>query len=46
MAMIADLMRIEIVYNHGGFYFDTNFYMFRNHTLDNWRTYKFIMGGG
>jgi hypothetical protein len=45
MAMIADLMRMEIVYNHGGFYIDTNYHIFDDHTLDDWLSYKAVMPG-
>ena len=34
MAMVADIARNEIVYRHGGFYFDTNYMLFKNNTLD------------
>jgi hypothetical protein len=40
MAMIADLMRLEIIYRHGGFYFDTNYEAFK--TLDEFRGYPFV----
>jgi mannosyltransferase OCH1-like enzyme len=43
MAMVADLMRMEIVYRHGGFYMDTNYHIFKNHTFDNWLTFKAVM---
>ena len=34
MAMVADIARNEIVYRHGGFYFDTNYLIYVNNTLD------------
>ena len=43
--MVADLMRLEIIYRHGGFYMDTNYYIFPNHTLDHWLTFKAVMPG-
>jgi mannosyltransferase OCH1-like enzyme len=42
MAMIADIARYEIVYRHGGFYFDTNYLVFNNNTLDQFLTYTFM----
>lgn len=45
MAMVADLMRLEIVYRHGGFYLDTNYHIFKHHTFDDWLTFKAVMPG-
>ncbi len=43
-AMIADLMRLEILYHHGGVYLDTTFEKVKNlNTLLEKRGYKFIM---
>lgn len=44
MAMVADLLRYQIVYNEGGFYLDTNYYWIRNNGLQDFRTYEFIGG--
>ena len=42
-AQITDLMRLEIVYNHGGFYFDTTFEILKPlYNLFNKKHYKFI----
>ncbi len=42
-AQITDLMRLEIVYNHGGFYFDTTFEILKPmYTLLNKRQHRFI----
>lgn len=42
-AQITDLMRLEIVYNHGGFYFDTTFEILKPlYTLLNKPKYRFI----
>ena len=41
LAMIADLMRYEILYNHGGFYYDTNIEPLES--LDFLRKYPFII---
>jgi hypothetical protein len=40
MAMISDIMRLEILYRQGGFYFDTNYYIFRPDILEYWRTFE------
>ena len=45
MAMVADLMRLEIVYRNGGFYVDTNYHIFKNLTFDDWLTFKAVMPG-
>jgi mannosyltransferase OCH1-like enzyme len=43
-AMIADLMRLEILYHHGGVYLDTTFEKVKNlNTLLEKRGYKFVM---
>mgnify|MGYP001375456269 CR=1 FL=1 len=41
-AQMTDLMRLEIIYNHGGFYFDTTFEILKPlyHLLNN--KYKFV----
>ena len=42
-AQITDLMRLEIVYNHGGYYFDTTFEILKPmYNLFNKKKYKFI----
>ena len=42
-AQITDLMRLEIVYNHGGYYFDTTFEILRPmYSLLNIPKYRFI----
>tara|TARA_B110000285_G_scaffold167283_1_gene186970 strand:- start:19 stop:906 length:888 start_codon:yes stop_codon:yes gene_type:complete len=42
-AQITDLMRLEIVYNHGGYYFDTTFEILKPmFKLFNKKQYKFI----
>ena len=42
-AQITDLMRLEIIYNHGGFYFDTTFEILKSmYNLFNKKKYKFI----
>jgi mannosyltransferase OCH1-like enzyme len=38
--MISDFMRWEIIYRHGGFYYDTNYEAFK--TLDEFRGYPFV----
>lgn len=45
MAAVADLARYEILYRHGGFYLDTNYMIFKNSTLDLFRTYAFVTAG-
>lgn len=41
-AQITDLMRLEIVYNHGGFYFDTTFEILKPmYNLFNKKKYRF-----
>ncbi len=43
-AMIADLMRLEILYHHGGVYLDTTFEKVKNlNTLLEKKGYKFVM---
>ena len=43
-AQITDLMRLEIVYNHGGFYFDTTFEILKPmYPLLNKANYRFII---
>ncbi|CAM6005948.1 unnamed protein product [Sphagnum balticum] len=39
MGMMADVIRGEVLYHQGGFYFDFNFQWFRK-SFDDWRTYK------
>tara|TARA_B100000575_G_C23108896_1_gene640327 strand:- start:475 stop:1374 length:900 start_codon:yes stop_codon:yes gene_type:complete len=42
-AQITDLMRLEIVYNHGGFYFDTTFEILKPlYNLFNKKSYQFL----
>ncbi len=42
-AQITDLMRLEIIYNHGGYYFDTTFEILQPlYTLFNKKHYKFV----
>ena len=42
-AQITDLMRLEIVYNHGGYYFDTTFEILKPmYKLLNKKTYTFV----
>jgi hypothetical protein len=42
-AQITDLMRLEIIFNHGGFYFDTTFEILKPmYNLLNKKKYKFI----
>ena len=42
-AQMTDLMRLEIIYNHGGFYFDTTFEILKPmYNLFNKKKYKFI----
>lgn len=45
MSVVSDIMRSEIVYNHGGFYLDTNYMLFREHALDQFLTYNFVTAG-
>lgn len=33
-------MRVEIIYNHGGIYIDTNYLVFKKNALDDWLTFK------
>jgi mannosyltransferase OCH1-like enzyme len=42
MAMIADFMRLEVVWNYGGFYVDTNYFIFDRNNLDRWLTFKAV----
>lgn len=42
MSMVTDLMRLEILYRHGGAYTDINYEAFQ--TLDNFRHYPLIFG--
>ena len=42
-AQITDLMRLEIVYNQGGYYFDTTFEILKPlYNILNKRKYKFV----
>lgn len=41
--MLADIMRYEIIYQHGGFYVDTNIQFLKNNSLENWITYKLVV---
>lgn len=43
MAMVADIVRLEIMYKHGGIYIDTNYYVFRQNSLDDWLTFKAVI---
>jgi hypothetical protein len=45
MAMISDIMRLEVLYRHGGFYFDTNYYIFKGEALEDWRTFEEVFVG-
>lgn len=45
MAMISDFMRLEIIYQHGGFYMDTNYLWLGKGSLEDWRTYELVMSG-
>lgn len=40
LSMVSDLMRAEIIYNHGGIYLDTNYLVFKKNGLDDWLTFK------
>jgi glycosyl transferase family 25 len=40
-ACMCDLMRLEIIYKHGGFYFDTNIELLK--PIDNLLNYKFVV---
>lgn len=42
LATIADLMRHELMYREGGFYLDTNAYLFNNVFYD-WLSYKAVV---
>ncbi|CAM5999882.1 unnamed protein product [Sphagnum balticum] len=42
MATMADIMRGEILYHSGGFYFDFNLELLRK-TFDDWLTYKLVI---
>jgi len=44
MAAIADLLRYEVTYIHGGFYLDTNYMLLNDFSLDNLLTYSFVAG--
>ena len=44
MALVADLMRYEATYNHGGFYVDTNYMLLNNFSFDKLLTYSFFAG--
>jgi hypothetical protein len=41
-ATMADIMRHEIMYNHGGFYMDTSMYLFDN-VFYKWLSYKLAL---
>lgn len=43
MAMVADLIRLEIMYRHGGIYLDTNYYVFHNNTFDDWLSFRAVV---
>jgi hypothetical protein len=46
LSMVADLMRHEIMYRHGGFYLDTNYMlMSTERPLDKLLTYSLVVGG-
>lgn len=40
LSMVSDLMRAEIVLNHGGIYLDTNYLVFRKNGFDDWLSYR------
>ncbi|CAM5999883.1 unnamed protein product [Sphagnum balticum] len=40
--MVADIMRGEILYHNGGFYYDFNLEILRK-SFDDWLTYKLVM---
>lgn len=42
MAMVSDIMRLEILYRQGGFYFDTNYHIFRP-DLELWRSFPLVL---
>lgn len=44
--MVSDLVRFEIVYRQGGFYFDTNYMMMSTERpLDKLLTFSLVVGG-
>ena len=46
LSMVADLMRYELVYRHGGFYLDTNYMLIgTERPLENLLTYSLVVGG-
>lgn len=40
LSMVSDLMRAEIVLNHGGIYLDTNYFVFAKNSFDDWLSYR------
>ena len=42
MASVADVMRHEILYQHGGFYMDTSMYLF-NDVFKQFLSYKVVI---
>ncbi len=40
--LLSDLMRLQILHNHGGFYIDNSYYAFNKSALDIFLTYKFV----
>ena len=45
MAAVADLLRIEILHRHGGFYFDGNFMPLKKGFLNNFLNYQMVAPG-
>ena len=43
MSMIANLIRLEVVYKYGGFYIDTNYMFLKRNGLDDFLSYKFVI---
>jgi len=43
MSMIANFIRLEVIYKYGGFYLDTNYMFLKKHGLDDFLTYKFFV---
>lgn len=44
MSMVADLMRAEIIYNNGGISINTNYLVLRKGELDDWLSFKAVIG--
>lgn len=42
-ATVADLIRLEIMHKYGGIYIDTNYYVFKKNSLDDWLTFKAVV---